>query len=339
MLKLGFSFLLLCLPLTANEQIFSELYGEELVSGFPEAVEFEKPEPMDFENKALGYLDRFDLAFQANERYEYFKGLDQLKKSSRVNRELFYAWVGAELSLLSYNHPKFKEEILVENGFRQIRYFQGHEYDGQGFVAMLDGVIYVCFRGTEPDSFTDMISDIKFALSTFRGEGKVHTGFLSSYTELKSKGLEKYLNFLTTTWPDAPIIFCGHSLGGALATLAAISYPKRALLISIGSPRVGNRAFSRWYPVRGIRVKNLADPVTHLPPSFALTGGYRHVGEKVLLFHSSLKLKGLSLRQDASGTWEAWKNRLIGKMESLFDHAPASYAIKLRSALESQERR
>ena len=50
-------------------------------------------------------------------------------------------------------------------------------------------------------------------------------------------------------------ISAGHSLGGALATLAAYDVVKRfpwgsAQVYTVGAPRVGNRAFRREYNAR-----------------------------------------------------------------------------------------
>ena len=333
MLKILFIFLLFLLSVRheASPQIFASLYGEGEAE-LPQIIRFKELPAQDFQEKKTGYLDRFDHAFKANQRYPYLTDL-QKAKLAKVSPDLLRSWIAAELSLLSYNHPQFIEKILVRYGFKQIRYFQGNEYDGQGFVAYLKGVVYVCFRGTEPDSFTDMVSDIKFALTTFEGEGKVHTGFLSAYKELESNGLAQYLKFMTKTHPNARLVFCGHSLGGAMATLASTRYPEKGQLITFGSPRVGNRKFSRWFPVEGFRFSNLADPVTHVPPSFALTGGYRHVGQTARMLSTSIRFKGVSVKQNAKGALSVFKSNFIGKIESLFDHAPTSYALKLRAAV------
>ena len=69
------------------------------------------------------------------------------------------------------------------------------------------------------------------------------------------------------------IAIVGHSLGGAVATLAAfdlslIANPKHLYVFTYGSPRVGNQYFAQIY---GERVKSTwrfvhaADPIPHLP--------------------------------------------------------------------------
>lgn len=75
----------------------------------------------------------------------------------------------------------------------------------------------------------------------------------------------------------------GHSLGGALATHAAISLQAKKMrvfqLYTFGSPRVGDVKFSEWFErsfadTDRNRVTHGHDPVPHLPPhSF----GFNHV--------------------------------------------------------------
>jgi predicted lipase len=74
--------------------------------------------------------------------------------------------------------------------------------------------------------------------------------------------------------------FSGHSLGGAVATLAAgIVAAAAACRVSchtIGSPRVGNKAFTTWWAglvSDSVRVQNYKDPI----PLFPVNGLYTHI--------------------------------------------------------------
>ena len=101
-----------------------------------------------------------------------------------------------------------------------------------------------------------------------------------------------------------PLCITGHSLGGAIASLAALFLSREGLRVvavyTFGSPRVGNAAFREQYdrtPVVGpsadimdppgaflgdisYRVIAAGDMVPLLPGLF---DGYRHVGQEIML--------------------------------------------------------
>jgi predicted lipase len=75
---------------------------------------------------------------------------------------------------------------------------------------------------------------------------EVHQGFNDAYAEMSSQvisGMNKYL----VKYSTASILVTGHSLGAALATLAAIDIKSQVktqnklFFYSFGSPRVGNQ--------------------------------------------------------------------------------------------------
>ena len=72
----------------------------------------------------------------------------------------------------------------------------------------------------------------------------------------------------------------GHGSGGALAILAAADLANSHAIDAVytfGQPRVGNKAFSTWYPTvvpNTFRVIHYADLIPHLPPTTFL--GFYH---------------------------------------------------------------
>jgi pimeloyl-ACP methyl ester carboxylesterase len=78
------------------------------------------------------------------------------------------------------------------------------------------------------------------------------------------------------------VTICGHSLGGALATLLALDLAANTAfaepaVYTYGSPRTGDSLFAATYDQvvkNSYRVTNRLDVVTALPPTFV---GYEHV--------------------------------------------------------------
>jgi len=96
---------------------------------------------------------------------------------------------------------------------------------------------------------------------------------------------------MTTKYPNARLAVTGHSLGAALATLAAIDIVEIAqknitFLYNFGSPRVGNpefaQNFDKMFP-HMYRVVNYKDIIPHLAPENSLGLEYYHVATEVWL--------------------------------------------------------
>jgi hypothetical protein len=68
--------------------------------------------------------------------------------------------------------------------------------------------------------------------------------------------------------------FTGHSLGGALATLAAGRYERAPEVYTFGAPRVGDGEYVESLDTPVYRIVNGRDVVPKLP----VRGPYRHAG-------------------------------------------------------------
>jgi triacylglycerol lipase len=164
--------------------------------------------------------------------------------------------------------------------------FKGAGTDAEGFVATMDGAIAIVFRGT--DSLDNWLDDGEVLLVPFRDKGSVHLGFKSSLDSVWSViagALDKSKGGGRTLW------ITGHSLGGALALLAAayLRFPLDAAatipkpiagLYTFGQPRVGNSLFGKPcdadFGDRYFRFVNSVDIVPRVPPRLL---GYWHAGK------------------------------------------------------------
>jgi triacylglycerol lipase len=155
----------------------------------------------------------------------------------------------------------------------------------QAFAAVSDKALIVAFRGTEID-LNDIYADInaKWQEGLY---GKVHKGFYDAL-ECVWRDISGFLDDHSVD--SLPVWFTGHSLGGALAVLAAAKQIKRKGTVSgvytFGGPRCGNTTFANTFNARfshACRFVYEEDIVTRIPPrSLFGRSQYRHVGD---LFH------------------------------------------------------
>jgi len=127
---------------------------------------------------------------------------------------------------------------------------------------------------------------------SFPTGARVHNGFLKIYSSLELESLadgarRPFADALPDLIGGRTVTFVGHSLGGALATLAGVdaagrlpSQAERLRIITFASPRVGDPGFAKLAKAVGRidRVCNLVDLVPAVPPSTRLAP-YVHVGQ------------------------------------------------------------
>lgn len=148
---------------------------------------------------------------------------------------------------------------------------ENKETDAQIHIGIENNNIYVVCRGTS--SFTDIITDLKVSRKKciFLKNTYIHRGFLEQYTSVRDN-LVKKINEINNV-NIKRIVFCGHSLGGALATIGALDFKlqntnSRIHCITFASPRVGNTEFSKLFNKEiknSCRIVYHRDPVSFLP--------------------------------------------------------------------------
>jgi triacylglycerol lipase len=244
-------------------------------------------------------------------------------------------WWLADSSLLTYWDEEHAKRIFATAGLHAEFLKEGST---DCYVASNNDFVIVAFRGTESDEWKDMLTNSKIKLEPWLHGvkvGRVHRGFMEALDEIWRK-LEDKLKAL----PGRKVWFCGHSLGGALATLAADRYPHTRGVCTFGCPRVGDSTFADAFNAhlagKTLRYVNHHDVVTHVPPPFL---GYEHVDQVRFiakdgtisdtppsLLHFFAEVIGMP-----QNLFEIIRGLLDGTLKSppnaLLEHMPKAYAI------------
>lgn len=176
------------------------------------------------------------------------------------------------------------------------RYHWVREWAPMATFQLVDSVLFIVFRGTVTNH--DWSNNFRFPSRRFEaaGEsfGEVHDGFGDCYESMREDLMES-MGVLIGWANPARVVIAGHSLGGAVATLAYADLSQRIRAhpvsgIVFGSPRVGSPGFAQAFkslPANATaftRFEIERDPVPKLPPAGVL-GVWRfdHVGRVIRL--------------------------------------------------------
>jgi pimeloyl-ACP methyl ester carboxylesterase len=195
------------------------------------------------------------------------------------------------------------------------------------------------FRGTEPGNPRDYVTDSRFLPAPLEGAIRVHRGFRDAF---EADGVVDRLGKRIEDWSRSgrEVWLAGHSLGGALATLAARKFGMASGAYTLGSPRVGNEALWKAIRIPVYRVVNFSDLVTMVPT--AVRGTYVHGGELKYIdaagrLRADLRTEAVVADRlrwpggryaDVLGRW--WRGEM-GQipMRTISDHSPLHYALHL----------
>lgn len=244
----------------------------------------------------------------------------------------------AELSRLAYCRMDFGfafdrdriRKVLGAVGFSGCQFFESEgPSEGRGTHCFLASdaaseLSVIVFRGTDQDDPTDLCDDLDVGLMAWPQGGRAHTGFANALADV--------LTDLEPAVTSAPgrILYAGHNLGAALATLlASLRAPKA--VYTFGSPQVGDAAFvASLAGVENYRYVNCCDIVTRVPPT-ALD--YEHVGDPYYIdrdgnitFHPANAVVCAD-RMEAAAEYLTKYSWRIGDVavRELADHAPVNY--------------
>lgn len=209
----------------------------------------------------------------------------------------------AESSHLVYeSQDKIQEYLNNKWGLSKFNFFNEHET--QAFICSNNDVVILAFRGT--DSWADWKTDFNADLIDSK-VGRVHEGFNKALDYVWAnveKTVSEYLDQKQTFWVT------GHSLGGALATLAVDRFTENGISVSgmytFGQPKAGDRKFAQNFDdkmkERSFRFVHDEDVVPKAPPLLS----YCHIGNECYFDN-----KGVLHRE------KVWWYRLLSRSESV----------------------
>ena len=247
--------------------------------------------------------------------YPFFQDCEKVPfRPEAVLFDLINAWWLCEAATLAYSAPLVAEAKFAAAGLPKVEFFDGPST--QCYLAAGDKFAILAFRGTETSKrknhhdYANIIADIKadfdIRLNESEQGGRIHQGFTDAIDEVwapLARKLEEAAAKGLKLW------FCGHSLGAALATLAADRFGNVAGLYTFGSPRVGDKSFADDFFIPTYRFVNNNDIVTQVPPL-----PYHHVGQLRYIDHQGRI-------HDDTVRWQRWLDSIQGQVQTAFNAA------------------
>lgn len=338
-------------------------------------------------NRSMGASKEWDDLMKPGEAADFF--LPPPMPPFNLANPQFDAGVAlwlSEFCRLSYRleRPSGKQDyhsradILLngKNGWSELHFFDGLKSlarkrsfwrpalpadDTQAMLAQNSEAdcVVLAFRGTL--GVLDLLTDLAFLAwpLRFKLRGSVHHGFSAALDSI----WEEVVDVLART--PGKIILTGHSLGAALAVLAACRLlsdeaerfrSRLACLYTFGCPRVGTEGFeSNLEGLYHARIVHEDDLVAQVPPAFSIPPfpRYKHVGRLHRLFSSGEIDSNFPENHDVDGQsggmfeTRSLLKRIIDEVrsgqfgppiKSLKDHTPLLYSQALRAALQRTPR-
>jgi len=239
-------------------------------------------------------------------------------------------YIMAILSGLAYGEPSEVNKKFRKHGFYDTKFC--NKQGAQCYIVWNDTDAVICFRGTEPKQFSDIKADLMAWKKRSRTVGQVHAGFKGEVDKLWAD-----IRVSLGRKGGRDIYVCGHSLGGAMATICASRLREDdkgnvKALYTYGSPKVGGKLFV-WGndEIEHYRHVNNNDMVTRVPLWIM---GYRHHGNLTYINHYG-NIRSMTsyqrFKDKMRGRWAAI--RKLQFFDGIRDHDINKYCKKLKGLM------
>lgn len=214
----------------------------------------------------LSYV-KFNPIFKNSTKDYFLKKVSELVSDSKMKS------LESLIKIVGYDADEEKKNLKESVESLKLKLIT--TFDNNGTQAILlenDEYIFLGFRGTESTSIKDIKTDAKAVVTVCESGGKIHSGFDEAFNQV-SVEIQTFLD--KNEFINKPLFITGHSLGGALATIATKKLTRKggiAACYTFGSPRVGDEDWTINIKTPIYRIVNAADPVTMLPPSAEIIG-------------------------------------------------------------------
>jgi triacylglycerol lipase len=230
------------------------------------------------------------------------------------------ALIGAKLSAHAYKSEKAAKTACKKLGFPWVKLIS--KGGAECLVVKDRNDLWFAFRGTEPSKLNDVMADLKLIKNAAQAGGKVHSGFQEEVNDLWMDILAE-LEHNDQLKVRKDVYMTGHSLGAAMATIAATRYQPHELF-TFGSPRVGGNKFIKNIHCSHLRFMNNNDIVCRIPPAWL---GFRHHGEMIYFNRFGNKAPKSTWEDKFYGVVNSWKRWKF--FDAVVDHGMPNYVKAL----------
>jgi triacylglycerol lipase len=261
-------------------------------------------------------------------QYAYFAAGEPFQARGGNCPAINATWL-ADAALLAYGEPHWTLPIFRQAGFADVR-FLGAE-GTHAYLGRLGTAIILAFRGTQIDDPWEFVQDLQTDLSIAPVAadgypGRVHGGFRRALEAIRPA-----LQAALAQIGDGPLWLTGHSLGGALATLAGREL-RAAGVCTFAAPRVGDQDFANTLEgLHLVRYVMAADLVPRLPPRRL---GFTHAGLRRVIDARGVIAERPEPRRlyEGRSVEQILADWTSAARLNLFDHSPVLYATHVYNA-------